>query len=75
MAIDDPEHTGAPSAHRVELERGGLATSGDARRFVRHAGRRLGHILDPRSGWPVPDAPRISMRLLVGATRSMAVRS
>ena len=21
-------------------------------------GRRLGHILDPRTGWPVEDAPR-----------------
>ena len=23
-----------------------------------HQGRRLGHILDPRTGWPVADAPR-----------------
>ncbi len=58
VAIDDPAHTGAPSPERIELERGGLATSGDARRFVRHAGQRLGHILDPRTGWPVAGAPR-----------------
>jgi thiamine biosynthesis lipoprotein len=42
----------------VDLERGGLATSGDARRYVMWQGRRLGHILDPRTGWPVEGAPR-----------------
>lgn len=57
VAIDDPERTGQPSDSGVSLERGGLATSGDARRFVRHRGRRLGHILDPRTGWPVEGAP------------------
>lgn len=57
VAIDDPERTGAPLDRRIALERGGLATSGDARRFVTHDGRRLGHILDPRNGWPVQGAP------------------
>jgi thiamine biosynthesis lipoprotein len=58
VAIDDPERTGTASSDVISLERGGLATSGDARRFVMHEGRRLGHILDPRTGWPVADAPR-----------------
>jgi thiamine biosynthesis lipoprotein len=58
VAIDDPEHTGQPSGHAIALERGALATSGDARRFVWHARRRLGHLLDPRTGWPVEGAPR-----------------
>lgn len=43
---------------RIRLARGGLATSGDARRYLMKGGRRLGHILDPRTGWPVTDAPR-----------------
>lgn len=43
---------------RIRLLRGGLATSGDARRFLLKDGRRLSHILDPRTGWPVADAPR-----------------
>ena len=43
---------------RIRLTRGGLATSGDARRYLMKNGRRLGHILDPRTGWPVTDAPR-----------------
>lgn len=42
----------------VHLKSGAIATSGDARRFLLKAGRRYGHILDPRTGWPVPDAPR-----------------
>ncbi|HEY0938564.1 MAG TPA: FAD:protein FMN transferase [Steroidobacter sp.] len=41
----------------VHLNRGGLATSGDSRRFVLHQGRRYSHIIDALTGWPVPDAP------------------
>lgn len=65
VGVDDPEHTGETALHRVELERGGLATSGDARRFVTWYGRRLGHILDPRTGWPVEGAPR-SVTVIAG---------
>lgn len=32
-----------------------VATSGDYRRCFHHAGRRYGHTLDPRTGWPVED--------------------
>ncbi len=42
----------------LELEQGALTTSGDARRFLLKDGIRYGHILDPRTGWPVRDAPR-----------------
>jgi thiamine biosynthesis lipoprotein len=48
-----------PAAERtLNLMVGGLATSGDARRFLLRDGIRYSHILDPRTGWPVPDAPR-----------------
>lgn len=40
------------------LAAGGLATSGDSRRFLLKDGVRYGHVLDPHSGWPVRDAPR-----------------
>lgn len=56
--VDDPERSGRAITHRIELMQGGVATSGDARRYVMHQGRRLGHILDPRTGWPVEGAPR-----------------
>ncbi len=38
---------------RIALADEGLATSGSYRNFVVHEGRRLGHVLDPRSGAPV----------------------
>lgn len=41
----------------VQLSRGALATSGDARRFVFRDGHRYSHILDARTGWPVRNAP------------------
>jgi thiamine biosynthesis lipoprotein len=30
----------------------GVGTSGASTQFFRHGGRRFGHILDPRTGWP-----------------------
>ena len=43
--------------HLIDLRQGALATSGDAQRFLFRDGVRYSHILDPGSGWPVPDAP------------------
>jgi thiamine biosynthesis lipoprotein len=57
VGIDDPRRPGT-ALYKIELHRGGVATSGDGRRFVLHRGNRLGHILNPRTGWPVEGAPR-----------------
>lgn len=35
-----------------QLHDAALATSGSVRQFFYHQGRRLGHVIDPRSGWP-----------------------
>lgn len=40
----------------IELRQGALATSGDARRFLKKDGVRYGHVIDPRTGWPVKEA-------------------
>ena len=48
----------AAPALDLELEQGALATSGDSRRYLLKDGLRYPHILDPRTGWPVMDAPR-----------------
>jgi len=56
IGIESPREDGAVG--QIEIMEGGVATSGDARRFCTVNGRRLGHILDPRTGWPVEDAPR-----------------
>jgi len=42
----------------INLASGALATSGDARRFLKRDGVRYGHIIDPTTGWPVLEAPR-----------------
>jgi thiamine biosynthesis lipoprotein len=57
VGIEGLTATGLPAA-RISLALGALATSGDARRFLLKAGKRYGHILDPRTGWPVEHAPR-----------------
>jgi thiamine biosynthesis lipoprotein len=49
---------GANAKGVIRLVRGGLATSGDARRFLLKDGVRYSHILDPATGWPARDAPR-----------------
>lgn len=36
----------------IRLRDRALGTSGAGTQFFRHGGRRFGHILDPRSGWP-----------------------
>ena len=42
----------------LNLEHGALATSGDSRRYLLKDGIRYGHILNPLSGWPIPESPR-----------------
>jgi thiamine biosynthesis lipoprotein len=58
VGLDDPARPEAGPVYRFDIERGGLATSGDAHRYAMWNGRRLSHILNPRTGWPVEDAPR-----------------
>ncbi len=41
----------------IALSSGGVATSGDSRRFLIKDDKRYGHILDPRTGWPVNNTP------------------
>ena len=57
VGIESLAKPGQP-AKRIELKSGALATSGDARRAIVIDGKRYGHILDARTGWPAPGAPR-----------------
>lgn len=57
IGLDDPDASGARSVAQLQLARGGIATSGDTRRFLLKNGVRYGHILNPKTGWPVRDAP------------------
>lgn len=42
----------------LEVARGGLATSGDSRRYLLKDGKRYSHLLNPLTGWPVEQALR-----------------
>jgi FAD:protein FMN transferase len=45
-------------AKLLSIHSGGLATSGDARRYLMKDGVRYSHILNPKTGYPIQDAPR-----------------
>jgi len=47
----------AENIKKFRIDQGGVATSGDARRYLLKDATRYSHILDPRTGWPVRGAP------------------
>jgi len=49
--------TSGAAVKTIELQRGALTTSGDAQRFLIKDGIRYGHVLHPKTGWPVMDSP------------------
>ena len=51
VAIGDPLREGQTLA-TVRLRDRAMGTSGSANQFFVQDGRRYGHILDPRTGWP-----------------------
>ncbi|MCZ6826012.1 MAG: FAD:protein FMN transferase [Gammaproteobacteria bacterium] len=58
IGIEALESSARKADRVIRLSQGALATSGDARRFILKDGIRYGHILDPRTGWPINDTPR-----------------
>lgn len=76
IALADPFGTGA-TAGTCEIGEGGLATSGDAERWITVEGRRYGHILDARTGWPVEGLSSVTVRadtaLLAGTLSTLAM--
>ena len=52
VGIRDPRRPGKILAS-VPLREGALSTSGDYERCIEIEGVRYGHVLDPRTGWPV----------------------
>jgi len=61
VGIEQPDYdhvnSQAVANKLIEISAGGLATSGDARRHVIKDGKRYGHILNPKTGWPLSGAP------------------
>jgi thiamine biosynthesis lipoprotein len=56
VGIENPLQLDSAAA-LLSIHQGALATSGNTRRFIEVNGQRYGHIIDPRSGYPVIQAP------------------
>jgi thiamine biosynthesis lipoprotein len=53
LAVERPQSEGRAVHRVVELTEGAMATSGDYRNWYEVEGRRVSHILDPRTGRPI----------------------
>jgi thiamine biosynthesis lipoprotein len=53
IGLEDPVHPGTASVSVALQGSKGIASSGDYIRGFTAAGKRYGHIIDPRTGWPV----------------------
>ncbi len=62
VGIEDPAlpYDNLPPRWRVEVSNAALATSGSARRGFRIGDQWFGHVLDPRTGWPVTHTTSVS---------------
>ena len=73
VGIRDPRSTRDRALRRIDLYAGGVATSGDYERCMIVDGVRYGHILDPRTGWPVrglASATVLASHALIAGTAS-----
>ena len=64
IAVTGPKVNNAPwqiqiedSSEKYNLFYGGIATSGDKNKFLLHNDKKLSHILNPKTGWPLINAP------------------
>lgn len=76
IGIQDPDDSeGLLTA--LEVFSGGLASSGDYRRYMMVDGRRYSHILNPKTGWPVHGLRAVSVLapqcLIAGSTSTIAM--
>jgi FAD:protein FMN transferase len=53
IGVKHPRQQNPEAMHTIELLSGGIASSGDYERCLTLNGIRYGHILNPKTGWPV----------------------
>jgi thiamine biosynthesis lipoprotein len=71
IGIKDPGNPGS-IIDIIEVDCGAVATSGNYERYLVHDQIRYHHILDPKTGWPVPKV--VSVTILAPTTSSSWVR-
>ena len=61
----------------IEVQSGGLASSGDYERYSEIDGKRYGHIINPATGWPVSGLASVSVLapscLVAGSVSTVAM--
>jgi len=74
VGIQDPEGTGSLCA--VQLSNAAIATSGNYARRIDFEGQQYGHLLNPKTGWPVEGPTSVSVLdshcLTAGAVATVA---
>ena len=74
VGIQDPEGTGSLCA--VQLSNAAIATSGNYARRIDFEGKHYGHLLNPKTGWPVEGPTSVSVLdshcLTAGAVATVA---
>ena len=74
VGIQDPEGTGSLCA--VQLSNAAIATSGNYARRIDSEGKQYGHLLNPKTGWPVEGPTSVSVLdshcLTAGAVATVA---
>ena len=76
ITLQDPNNASA-SLNEIGLFRGAIATSGNYERCIVDTGHRYGHILNPKTGWPVPGLASVSVLasqcMVAGSAATIAV--
>ena len=76
IGIRHPEQQHQAAAH-IPLKDAALASSGSYERCLVHQGKRLGHILNPKTGWPVEGLVAVSVVapqcLVAGSSATVAM--
>ncbi len=62
VGVEDPRSPGGEPIRVVELGEAAMATSGPVHRGFRIGERWFGHVLDPRTGWPVAERPSTTVQ-------------
>ncbi len=75
IGVRHPRNKG--ELHQLELHSGGVASSGDYERCIVVDGMRYGHILNPKTGWPVQHLAAVTvvadLCVVAGSASTMAM--